>query len=472
MSQTQVASTTAGSLPPGPRLPAWVQFGLAWKRPTRSLLTSRQRFGKRYTIKLPFQPPIVVLSDPDDIKELFQAAPEAIHPGEGARILEPVLGRYSLILLDEDIHLEHRRLLLPAFHGERMKALAGLMSELTERELSQWPTDQPVEIHPYVQRLTLEIILRAVFGLEQGERLDALRSSVTAVLKIAESPVSLMLPTFTRYMPWLPIMRRLRRLLAETDALIYAQVHERRHALLTGSDPDAPDVLSMLLTARHEDHSPMSDQEIRDELMTALVAGHETTASQLAWTFAHLARDRRVVDKLREERQEGTGDAYLTATLNEIQRLSPVVPNAEPRLTLAPITIGGHTYPAGVSLLAAAYLVHHDPEIYPDPFAFEPERFLGVAPGTYTWIAFGGGRRRCLGAAFATQEMKIAVAAAIERFDIEPGQAAPEVARRRSITISPIAGGNVILRRRQQNERPSLAGLAPTTSLPQIPEAA
>jgi len=451
--------STAGSLPPGPRKPSIIQFALTWRRPTASLMSSARTHGKRYTARLPFLPPTVILSDPEDLKELFKLPPDVVHPGEGGRLLEPVLGRYSLIMIDEDLHLEHRRLLLPAFHGERLKALTGLMKELIDRELSTWPTDRPVELHPYLQRLTLEIILRAVFGLEEGERLDKLRAAVNGVLKIANHPASLMLPTVKRYGSWLPVMRRLRRDLADTDAQIYAQVRERRGAMAAGTGPDAPDVLSMLLTARHEDDTPMSDQEIRDELMTALIAGHETTASQLAWAFSLLARNQPAVHKLREERQAGSGDAYLTATLNEVQRLWPVVPNAEPRLTMQPVTVGGHTYPAGVNLLPAAVLLHHDPDIYPDPYAFKPERFLDSRPGTYTWIAFGGGSRRCLGAAFATQEMKLLLQAAIERFEIEPGQAKPEYAKRRSITISPSSGGRVILRTRPQAQRPPVTRL-------------
>lgn len=408
-------------------------------------MASARRYGRRYTANLPFLPPMVILSDPDDLKELFKMPADAVHPGEGGRILEPVLGRYSLIMLDEAPHLEHRRLLLPAFHGERLKALTGLMSDLIDQQLAGWPTGRPIDLHPQLQALTLEIILRTVFGLEQGERLDKLRASVTGVLKIAESPVSMMLPTMKRYGSWLPVMRRLRRVLAETDAEIYAQIRERRDAMAAGTDPDAPDVLSMLLTARHEDDTPMSDKEIRDELMTALVAGHETTASQLAWAFTLLARNQPAVGRIRQERLAGDGDAYLTAAINESQRMWPTVPHAEPRMTKQPVTIGGHTYPAGVTLLAAAFLVHHDPELYPDPFAFKPERFLEARPGTYTWIPFGGGQRRCLGAAFATQEMKLVLGAAVDRFEIEPGQAELEYPRRRSITISPSSGGRVLL---------------------------
>jgi hypothetical protein len=425
-----------------------------WTRPAASLLGTRDRFGKRFTVQLPFQPPFVVLSDPEDIKQLFTAPPDAIHPGEGARILEPMVGRNSVILLDEGQHMEQRRLLLPAFHGERMTALVGLMSELAERELDSWPTGEPVALHPHLQRLTLEIVLRAVFGLDSGPRLDALRGALTEVLAFSESPLSVM-PWARRFARVLPMVKRFEATMARTDRLIFEQIDERR---ATGSDGN--DILSMLLGARHADDSEMSPQELRDELMTALVAGHETTASQLAWAFERLAREPEVTARLRAEAEAGNGDEYLTATIHEVLRLRPVLPNAEPRLTKREVEIGGVRYPPGVCLLASVYLVHHDPDIYPEPAAFRPERFLGTPPGTYTWIPFGGGRRRCLGASFAIQEMKIVLRAALIRFELQPGTRRPERTARRSITFSPEAGATLILRARRTAGQPEPEPLA------------
>ena len=356
-------------------------------------------------MQLPFQPPFVILSDPDDIKELFAAPPDVIHPGEGASVLEPVVGRNSVILLDEDAHLAQRRLMLPAFHGERMQRLTGLMTELAEREVDTWPRGQK---RPHCTRgcsATLEIILRAVFGLEQGAQLDELRDLLTEVLAFGESPLSVLPCRAPALKRWLPRAGGSSTLMASTDRLIFRLIDERREQM--PAEPGREDILAMLLDARHEDESPMSPQELRDELMTALVAGHETTASQLAWGFDRLAHEPRVMARLREEIDEGESDEYLTATINEILRIRPVLPNAEPRLTMRPVEIGGFRYPAGVALLASAFLVHHDPDIYPEPDAFRPERFLGNPPGTYTWIPFGGGRRRCLGASFALTEMKI-----------------------------------------------------------------
>jgi cytochrome P450 len=441
------ARVDKATLPPGPKVPTAIQIAATWTRPTGSLLRLRARYGKRITVQLPFQPPFVILSDPDEIKQLFMAPPDVIHPGEGARILEPMVGRNSVILLDEQPHMEQRKLLLPAFHGEKMQALTGLMAELTERELASWPTGEPVTLHPRLQRLTLEIVLRAVFGLDQGPRLEQLREALTEVLKFSESPLSVM-PWARRYSRWLPTIRRFDQTMARVDELIFAEVAERRAAIAASADAGAPDILTMLLQARYENKSEMSPQELRDELMTALVAGHETTASQLAWAFERLAREPEVSARIRAE----ASDEYLTATIHEIMRLRPVLPNAEPRLTKQPVRIGEVEYPAGVALLASGYLVHHDPSIYPEPFAFRPERFIETPPGTYTWLPFGGGRRRCLGASFAMQEMKIVLRAALSRFELAPVGGRPERVVRRSITFSPSRGATVVLHRRSGYE--------------------
>jgi cytochrome P450 len=445
-------------LPPGPSVPTVVQMMATWTRPAASLERLRP-YGKRITVRLPFQPPFVMLWDPADIKEVFTAPPDVLHPGEGARILEPLIGRNSVILLDEDEHLEQRRLLLPAFHGERMQRLTGLMTELAEREVASWPTDEPVALHPRLQRVTLEIILRVVFGLEEGPELDRLRDLLTDVLAFTESPLSV-LPPMMRALGWMPRLRRFNAQLRDTDALIFSLIEQRRAELAAGGGADRDDILSMLLAARHQDASVMSEQELRDELMTALVAGHETSASQLAWALERLAREPAARARLVEEVDAGESDEYLSATITEILRLRPVLPNAEPRLTKREVEIGGYRYPPGVVLMASAYLVHHDPEIYPEPRAFRPERFLGTSPGTYTWIPFGGGRRRCLGASFAVQEMKVVLRAALRRYEIRAVSGRPETTRRRSITFSPAGGTTVVLRRRAPVAVPEPAAVA------------
>jgi cytochrome P450 len=435
-------------LPPGPRLPRAVQTAAWWTRSVPFLERCRARYGKRFTTRFLQTPAFVHHSEPEHIKEIFTAPPEVLHPGEGARILEPVVGANSVILLDERPHLSQRKLMLPAFHGERMQKLTGLMEEVTAREVESWPGGEPVELHPRLQALTLEVILRAVFGLDTGEQLDTLRQRLTGILEFGASPSS-MIPALQRGKTW----RKFVQGREEADAIIYQTIDERR----ADDDDGGDDVLAMLLEARHEDGSPMSPLELRDELMTLLVAGHETTASELAWAFERLTRAPDVLGRLTEEIDAGDDDAYLTATIHETLRRRPVLPNAAPRLVMEPVEVGGWRYEPGVCLIADSYLIHHDPDVYPDPYSFRPERFLDEQPGTYTWIPFGGGRRRCLGASFAMLEMKIVLREVLARNELTPAVPEHEGARRRSITLSPRAGSRTVLRARRPARVPAAA---------------
>jgi cytochrome P450 len=436
------------ALPPGPPYPALVQGIGLWKRPLAFPERLRALYGKRFTIHFPASPRFVVLSDPEDIKEVFKAPPDVLHPGEGARVLEPLVGKNSVILLDEGRHMEQRRLMLPAFHGEKMARFSGLMADVAEREVATWPSDDAIALQPKMQRLTLEIILRAVFGLDPGPRLDALRERLGELLAFGDRPISLTPPdpdgvvgrVLQRFEPFKGFLR----LQEEVDELIFELIDERRV-----DDTERDDVLAMWLEARHEDGTPMSAQELRDELITMLVAGHETTASSLSWGFERLAHSPAVLARLVES-LDSDGDAYLVATIQETLRRRPVLPNVEPRLVKRPIEIGGWTYPPGVCLVPNAYLVHHDPEIYVDPYEFRPERFLDEPPGTYTWIPFGGGRRRCIGASFAMLEMQIVMRTVLAARELQPGGADPELARRRNITIRPGRGALVMLRERRR----------------------
>jgi len=437
-------------LPPGPTWPKLVQTLGWWTRPTAFLAGCRQRFGPRFTLRLLVNSPVVMLSDPDEVREVFTAPADVLHPGEGARVLEPVVGSHSVILLDEGEHLEQRRLMLPAFHGEQMVRLAELVAEVAERETASWPEEDAAPLHPRLQALTLEIILRAVFGLDPGERLDGLRSGLTELLELSSRPMALM-PAAVQAVAGRELSARFDRVQSETDALVFGLIDERRRG-----EGERDDVLSMLLAARHEDGSSMSDQELRDELLTLLVAGHETTASALAWAFERLARSPAVLRRLGDEVDRGDGEAYLTATVQETLRRRPVLPNAAPRLVKQPITVGGWHYQPGVCLAPSAFLVHHDSAVYPDPHAFRPERFLDKPPGTYTWIPFGGGRRRCLGASFAILEMKTVLRVVLARFELKAARESAGV-RRRSITISPRDGARVALRARPLRERDAQA---------------
>jgi cytochrome P450 len=442
------AGVMQGALPPGPRLPKTLQTIGWWTRSGPFFERCRARYGKRFTVRLLSSPPFVHLSDPDEVKEVFKAPPEVLHPGEGASVLEPIVGTHSVILLDEGAHLSQRKLMLPAFHGEKMQRLSGLMAEVADREVARWPRGEAVVLHPRLQALTLEIILRAVFGLDPGPRLDALRERLTGVLEVGESPAS-MLPFLQRGRRW----RAFERERDESDALLFELIDERRR-----QDGDRDDVLAMLLEARHEDGSPMPPQELRDELMTLLVAGHETTASSLAWAVERLVRHPEALARLREETDAGQSD-YADAVCKETLRLRPILSLVVRRLK-EPMEIGGHPLPAGITVAPCIYLVHRRPDVYADPLAFRPERFLEAGAGTYTWFPFGGGVRRCLGASFALFEMRIVLRELVARLDLRAADPRPERFVRRAITNAPRRGGEVVAERRATVEAPSFAAAA------------
>jgi cytochrome P450 len=441
----RVSLETKQQLPPGPPYPAALQGVGFWNRPLAFLERCRQKYGKRFTIRLPMAPPFVMITDPAEIKQVFTAPADVLHPGSGARVLEPVVGSNSVILLDGDAHMEQRKLMLPAFHGDKMAALTGVMQEVADREVASWPRETPIQLHPRMQKLTLEVILRAVFGLESGPRLEGLREGLREMLAFGDRWISLIpIPpgsALGQVMQRVGPTAEFLRLQERIDEQLFELIDERR------GEPEGSrdDVLAMLLAARHEDGSAMSDQEIRDELLTLLVAGHETTASSLGFAFEHLPHRPDVIQRLREEIDAGDGDAYLSATIHEVLRRRPVLPNSAPRLVVKPIEVGGWNYPVDVCLVPNAYLVHHDPEIYPEPYAFRPERFVDTKPGTYTWIPFGGGRRRCIGASFAILEMKLVFRAVLASCDLRPTGNGFEVARRRNITIRPGEGAVAVL---------------------------
>jgi cytochrome P450 len=448
-------------LPPGPAYPSLIHGIGFWTRPLAFMRRCRARYGPRFTIRLPGAPPFVMLTDPDEVKQVFVAPPDVLRPGEGARVLEPIIGSNSVILLDGAAHMSQRKLMLPAFHGEQMGRLADTMAEVTEQEVASWPRGVTVELHPLMQDLTLTIILRAVFGLEPGPRSDALRSHLQAMLRFGDRPISLVPTTpgsvASNAIAKLPAVAEFWRAQQAADELIFGLIAERRR------DPgDHADVLAMLLEARHEDGSPMSEQELRDELLTLLVAGHETTASTLGWAFERLNANPAVLARL-VDAIDADDDAYVTATIQETLRLRPVLPNVAPRLVAKPIEVGGWSYPVGCSLVPNGYLIHHDPTIYPEPFAFRPERFVDEQPGTYTWIPFGGGRRRCIGASFAMLEMRLVLRELLSSCEVGPTGAGFEPPRRRNITITPGRGSQAVLRDRLPSRSAGATVLAEAT---------
>jgi cytochrome P450 len=411
-----------------------------WARPTGFLERCRRNYGSRFTVRLAAQDPFVLISDPDEIKQVFTAPPDVLYPGEGARILEPIVGPNSILLLDEGAHMSQRKLVLPAFHGERMKGLEPMITEVAREQIESWPRGEAMPMHPRMQALTMEVILAAVFGLRSGGRLDALRIALAEMLEFGLSPLSLLPPAQRAPFglgPWAKFVK----VRARADELIYAEIHDRRER----GDSGGSEIIGSLVAARHEDGSPMSDTEIHDELLTLLVAGHETTATQLAWTLERLTREPEVLEKLVSAVDEGDGEPYLTATVRESLRHRPVLLNAAPRTVKKPVEVGGILYEPRVHLVASAWLVHHDPAIYPDPYAFRPERFLDSDPGTYTWIPFGGGRRRCIGASFAQMEMAIVLRELLRRTSVSADSHRPEATIRRAITVTPGQGATTRL---------------------------
>jgi cytochrome P450 len=426
------------TLPAGPSAPVALQ-SLAWlRRPTAFLDRCRARYGDVFTIQVArAEGPWVVLAHPDAVKEVFTGRPEDLRAGEGNEILGPVLGPRSVLLLDGREHLAQRRLLLPPFHGERMQRYGQLMAEVARAEIAGWPRGAPFRLAPRMQAVTLEVILRAVFGTRPGPRHEELRERLRRMLGLLVDPKAFALVGLIgARVNDLPFVGRP---VQAVDELIYAEIRERRReADLEQRD----DILSLLLQATHEDGTPMSDEELRDELVTLLVAGHETTATALSWALERLLRHADAWERLREEARAGE-DAYAEAVIHETLRLRPVLPVVLRRLT-RPMTIAGHDLPAGVKVAPCIYLVHRREDVYPDPAAFRPERFLERPPGTYTWIPFGGGVRRCLGAAFAQFEMKVVLRELALGVDLRAAEREAERIGRRAITLAPARGAEVL----------------------------
>ena len=440
----KVRASTSGlgpvkGLPPGPRMPRALQTAI-WSRQAQWFLEQgRARFGPMFSIKIAYEGDWVVLANPELVKKVFTGDPKVFHAGEGNQILRPILGDNSVLVLDEKPHMSQRKLLLPPFHGERMQAYGEKMTEIAAREIDSWPTGVPYKLRPRMQAITLEIIIETVFGVHDGARMEPLREALRDFLDLTTNPM-LLLPVLLIGPNRVKSIPAFRRRVQRVDELIAREIGERRVA---EDLAERDDVLSLMLQARHEDGSPMSDTEIRDELLTLLVAGHETTATALSWAMERLTRHPEKLERLRAEVLDGE-DEYLTATIQETLRLRPVISIVVRRLTEA-VELGGYELPAGAGVTPCIHLLHRDPGIYPDPDRFLPERFIDNPPGTYTWIPFGGGVRRCLGAAFAQFEMQVVLRELVRRHQIKPVKTASERPFRRAITETPRHDATVVL---------------------------
>ena len=442
------------ALPPGPRLPRWVQTAGFMFAPGFLLNRVHKRYGDLVFMRTLFDPGFVMVFEAGLIKQLFRGSPEQLRAGEANAVLGPVVGERSVLLLDGAEHLRHRKLLLPPFHGQRMRAYETVMREAADRAIDSWPVGESFALLPSMQSLTLEVIARAVFGVEEGARQDELLKRIRAMIEPMSTRLGVLLTILSgsRRGARIEEFEERRR---RVDELIYDEIARRREV------PDLEereDVFSMLLLARDEDRNPMTDHELRDELVTLLVAGHETTATGLAWAFELLLRNPRVLDRTRAAIDDGD-DAYLEAVVKETLRIRPVISGIGRKVRGEPFELGRYTIPPGIEINPSISAMHKRADRYPQPGEFRPERFLEEdPPDTYTWIPFGGGTRRCLGASFASFEMRVVIKRVLERASLRPVGRRPERAVRQGITFSPKRGARALL---TEPPRPAADGQKP-----------
>lgn len=445
--------TDLSSAPPGPRRERHL-LGVHWLLAEHDLLERcRRAYGEIFTLRIWPVGVLVLVGDPAEVKRVFTGDSEQLRAGEGNAVMEPVAGPESVLLLDGKRHLNRRKMMLPPFHGERMSVYRRLIDEITSEEVERWPIGRPFAVHRSMQAITLRVILRAVLGIQDAARAAELERLLP---KLLNSPA--LLWPFLQYdlgprSPW----RRFVALRERVDSVLFDEIARRR------SDPELAqreDILAMLLQAVDENGRPMSDEELRDQLVTLLLAGHETTATALAWMFERVLRTPGVLARLRSA-LAGDDEQYLDCFIKEGLRIRPVVPMAV-RQVNEPFPIGGYTVPAGALLGCSMLLLHSNPELYPEPRAFRPERFMEGAPDTYTWIPFGGGVRRCIGAAFATLEMKVILRNVLSSCELRAPSPKPERPRRRFVTYPPNRGAQVVLVSRAGAD--TARGYAPSSS--------
>ena len=425
------------ALPPGPRLPAAVNALRFARRPLERLAGWHRRYGPAFTVRIAGFGTGVYISDPDAIRELFTGDQSDLRAGEANAFLTPVLGPHSVLVLDGPEHLRQRKLLLPPFQGSRVAAFREVIREVTERELARWQPGDRLVLRERMRALTFEMICRAVFGVTDDARVARLQAALGAV--IDSHPLFMVIPAMRADLGPLSPGRRFARRRQAADALLYEEIALRREA------PDLDertDVLSLLLRARDDDGRAMTDVELRDELFTMLGAGHETTATGLAFAFELLLRNPEVLARLREEIAAGEDDSYLDAVVQEVLRLRPVIDAAERTLTV-PRTVAGWDLPAGVKVYPGIALVHMREDLYPDAGSFTPERFLEGDAQSYAWLPFGGGIRRCVGAALALAEMAEVLRIVVPAVDLRPVHNKPDPVVLRGITVAPKHGVQV-----------------------------
>jgi cytochrome P450 len=433
-------------LPPGPPFPPILQTAAYAFRPIELMELCGKRYGDAFTLRFQGFVPEVFFSHPDAIKEIFTGDPEVFAAGKAnAPFLGPLLGESSLLLLDGARHLRERKLMLPPFHGERMQSYAQSMREIARAEIARWKPGELISARERMLRVTFDVILRTVFGLEQGPQVATLSEMLAQIIETGSNPIWLM-PTFQIDLGVLTPWGRLIRQKMELDRLLLEEISRRRKQGVEGKS----DILSMLIAARYEDGTGLGDLELRDEMITLLAAGHETTATALAWTLLHIVRHPSVLARCKEEARSSSGGSrfeYLDAAIKESLRLSPVIP-AVGRILERPARVGGFDLPAGVEAVPVVYLTHRRPDVWPEPEKFKPERFLDARPSPYEFLPFGGGVRRCIGMQFALFEMGIVLSEIFSSVDLRLRPGYVGKTEHRSITFIPKDGVELIVDRR------------------------
>ncbi|MET9732638.1 cytochrome P450 [Streptomyces sp. NPDC006458] len=444
---------------PGPKMSALRQILSYWKNPADFVESCRDQYGDRFALRIRVPPrPLYVLSAPEDIKQMFLAPADVLHTGTGSATIEKFTGQSGLAWLDEDAHKIRRKLLMPSFHGKALHRIEESVNRMAVEEVANWPRNKAMSLHPLVHRFTLNVIREVIFGRVVPAQWDELLEVLIGMMKFNNSMASAMM--IHKMSPAAVRVLRMIRPLGLDEFLV---LRERANALIAGAVADRRaagdldnDMLSVLLGITHEDGTPLSQTELRDEMMTIFLAGTETTAAAISWAFEFLSREPEALERLVAEIDAGTEDAYLTATIQEVLRVRPSIPQIIPRTVVKPIEIGGVRFEPGMVLWASAYLMNRDPQLYPEPDRFRPDRFLGSKPGVYTWIPFGGGRIRCLGDKIALLEMKTVLREVLSHCELHRTDPTPEATKSRSVSTLPAKGAFLELRAR--TPRTSRAG--------------
>jgi cytochrome P450 len=454
MSQTPASSPPGHVLPPGPRSPGWWQLVRFSGDLVRLLDECHRLYGDAFTLNVAGNGQFVILSDPEAVREVFRGGPEVLHSGEANSLFTSTVGRHSVLVLDEAPHARHRRVLVPPLKGDRMRVFFDAMRLETLEAVRAWPRDEPFPALPTMRRITLRVILRTALGLAPGPEMDRFDHKMETFLSNGRQRYALVLMTIIPIhwfsgSRWVPLFRQL----SDLDDDLFALIAARRRGDHT---PSGENVLDDLLAATHEDGSPLDDQEVRDALITILIAGHDTTSLALAWALADIVPRPEVVESLTGELQRVTGGGppeaehlpaleYLDGAIRESLRRNPVAPFVV-RKTVQPFAAGGREYPAGVVLCPCSYLVHRREELYPKPDKFRPERFLERKFGPHEWFPFGGGNRVCLGMPFALYEMKVLLATLFSQVRLARPTGARSRARRYGIVLGPDDGARILVR--------------------------